>query len=96
VTVRPLTALRPTVKVASTVPAAPSATVASPIVSVGVVSSSVIVPTPVGLLSVAKSAVVTLTLYVSSISSSMSAFTVTSTVFAVSPMAKASAPDVAR
>ena len=84
----PLIALRPTVKVASTVPALPSATVTSPTDSVGVASSSVIVPMPSASPRVAFVGALSVKSKVSFASSSTSPFTCTVTVCEVSPAAK--------
>ncbi len=86
-------ALRETVKVASTVAGRlPSVTVASVIASVGVASSSVIVPTPWGSAIVAFDPFERLTAKVSFTSSSVSPLTSTVTCFVVSPAAKFSVP----
>jgi hypothetical protein len=80
------------VKTAFTVPALPSVTVASSIESDGAPSSSVIVPSPDPSPIVALTALVRLTLNVSSASSSVSPLTSTVTVFVVSPVRKVSCP----
>ena len=76
-------------------PASPSVTVASPIDTVGAVSSSVIVPTPCASPSVAFEGALRLRKKLSFGSSSRSPFTSTVTVCVVSPAAKLSVPAVA-
>jgi hypothetical protein len=93
VTGRLLAAESVTVKFAFTVPGpSPSTTVASPIDSVGVGSSSLIVPTPWPSASVALSGGDRLTKKLSSSSSRTSPLTGTEIVFVVCPAAKVNVP----
>ena len=91
----PLTALMVTVKFAFSVPVSPSVTVTSLIDSVGVGSSSVIVPTPVASAIAAFVAFERLTVYVSFASSRTSPTTGTVIVRVVTPAGKVSVPFVA-
>ncbi len=82
-------------KTALVVPASPSVTVASPIDTVGSVSSSVIVPTPCASAIVAFEGRLRLTKKLSVASSSRSPLTMTVTVCVVTPAAKFSVPAAA-
>ena len=88
----PLAALSLTGKESVAGPPSPSVTCAAAMESVGVASSSRIVPMPRAVLSVALTGALKAMTTVSSGSSPSSPFTVTATVLTVSPAAKVSAP----